>query len=85
MEHRHRHWIINNYTAYQIHRKNTKIVLSKYYDFVDTYCKKLLISKSINDCLSHIKFRDILPCYTVNNLNYRCYKARSPQSFYVSQ
>lgn len=77
-------WSIENYTTYQIHETNNKLVISKYYDFHDAYCKKDPKEIDINTCLSSIKFRDILPRYTVNNPNYRNYKARSPQSFYIN-
>lgn len=63
-------WAINNYTTYQIHKKNGKLQLSKYYDFSDTFCKRPNSVMSIDDCLSKIKISDIFPYYTVNNPNF---------------
>ena len=77
-------WSIKNYTSYQIHENNNELLISKYYNFYDAYCREKSKEVDINSCLSEIKFHDILPRYTVNNPNYQNYKAQSPQSFYMN-
>ena len=77
-------WEIQNYITYQIHEKNDEVVISKFYDFLSTYCAEFPGSTmSINSCLSQIKFNQILPRFTVNNPNYE-QRITSPEAFYVN-
>ncbi len=77
-------WAISNYITYQIHQRNSQLILSKYYDFVSTYCKRLKPIRNINNCLSKITFKIILPRYTVNNPNLKYYDAMFPKSFILN-
>ena len=81
-------WSIHNYITYQFHKENKEIVLSKYYDFLNTYCNHLQNDvnytelKDINSCLSEIQFNDTLPRFTVGNPNSKEHVS-DPQGFYV--
>jgi alkaline phosphatase D len=77
-------WEIQNYITYQIHEKNDEIVISKFYDFLSTYCVEFPSNiRSINSCLSQIKFNQTLPRFTVNNPNFE-QNISSPEAFYVN-
>lgn len=78
-------WNIENYSTYQLHKnKNDTIEVSKFYDFLGTYCsEKDTTFSDINGCLDQIDFDQTLPQYTVNNPNYPTYVARDPTAFYI--
>ena len=82
-------WTIRNYVTYQFHQEGSEIVLSKYYEFLNTYCNHLQNEvnhtqmKDINSCLSQIQFNDTLPRFTVGNPNLDEHVS-NPQAFYVN-
>ena len=78
------HWVIHNYITYQFHDKDDgEIVMSKYYDFANTYCESIPNLVNINSCLSQIQFNQTISRFTVGNPNFD-QKITSPQSFYVN-
>lgn len=77
------HWVIGNYTTYQIHDAHGKPHLTKYYDFNALYCHAEGKIHDINLCLKSVSFKDILARLNVNNPNNQPY-ARFPETFYVA-
>ena len=81
-------WSIHNYITYQFHQKGSEVVLSKYYDFLKTYCNHLQNEVTqpkvvnVNSCLSQIQFNQTLPRFTVGN-PYLHENVSDPQAFYV--
>ena len=81
-------WSIHNYITYQFHQKGSEVVLSKYYDFLKTYCNHLQNEVTqpkvvnVNSCLSQIQFNQTLLRFTVGN-PYLHENVSDPQAFYV--
>ena len=82
-------WVIHNYITYQFHVEKNEVALSKYYDFLNTYCDHIQNEvnrtelKNINSCLNQIQFNDTLSRFTVGNPNLN-ENVSNPEAFYVN-